>query len=457
MLHGPLVRRAFLRLGSVGVGVGVFASLTGCLNRRDPSFTVREAALTDEVPDVRLDGLSPGAEVLVRARARSRNSRFGGDWEARARFEVDDGGRVVLEEAVPLEGTYEGSDPTGLLWSMRPTAVGAGELPPAALFTPEPEGYEVTLAAEVCGATVAEVTTTRRLYDAGIERRRLDGRNGLVGGFFAPPGGEPAPGVLHLHGAGGRPHLATGRLLASRGFATLALQYVGDPDPLPDSLAEVPLEYVERAVEWLRRHDQVADAPVGLVGFSRGGELALLSASRAEEVGAVVGWVPSGVVWEGLDSDGRPAGTAAWSVDGEPVPYLALAEADPSPPPAPSLPYFEPALRSAGESELEAASVPVERMGAPVLLVSADDDRRWPSAALSERVVDRLEASGYPHVYRHVRNRGAGHYLRLPYLPTAGTTRDQFDVYGGGRVANARASERAWVETHAFLEDALST
>jgi hypothetical protein len=89
--------------------------------------------------------------------------------------------------------------------------------------------------------------------------------------------------------------------------------------------------------------------------------------------------------------------------------------------------------------------------------VSADDDRRWPSAALSERVVDRLEASGYPHVYRHVRNRSAGHYLRLPYLPTAGTTRDQFDVYGGGRVANARASERAWVETHAFLEDALST
>jgi nucleolar protein 56 len=441
-------RRDVLRgLASAGL-----LPVAGCsAGDTDPSIDVPTDALTDESVAIGVDGLEPQSSVLLRASAESRD---GTTWKSRARFEVGEAGRLSVPDRAPTEGTYEGADAMGPFWSMRPLDAGSsGPLPPETLFAPEESGYDVDLAAEVGGETVAEATTTRRLFDPDIERRSVDHPD-LVGRCFVPPGDGPAPGVIHLHGAGGRPHLATGRLLASRGYAALVLHYFGDPEPLPDGLAEVPVEYVETAVEWLRERDRVTGR-VGLVGFSRGGTLALLAGSRCADVGAVVGWVPSGVVWEGLTPGMRPAGTSAWSVDGDPVPYLGMAEHEPGPPPNPGLPYFEPALSAASEDELGAASVPVEGTDAPVQLVSATDDARWPSTRLSERVTERLDAREFPHEYRHDRYAGGGHYLRLPYLPTPGTVRDRYRVYGGAPAANARANAGAWAGTLSFLDAAL--
>ncbi|MFC6826672.1 acyl-CoA thioesterase/bile acid-CoA:amino acid N-acyltransferase family protein [Halopelagius fulvigenes] len=442
-------RRDVLRLCG-GAGLLPIAGCSGTAT--DPSFAVPSAALTDEPITVELDGLDPRTPVTVRASAASRD---GTRWVARAHFETDGDGSLSVPEQAPERGTYATADPMGLFWSMRPAdATPGNRLPPEVLFVPDETAYDVTLSAEANGRTVAESTTTRRLYDPRIEHRTV-GHDAVVGEFFAPPGDAPAPAVVHLHGAGGRPHVPTGRLLASRGIATLTLRYFGDPEPIPDTLAEVPVEYVETAIEWLRGRERVRGPNVGLFGFSRGGALALLAATRSDAIGAVVGWVPSGVVWEGLGYGRVPAGTSAWSVDGEPVPFLELADADVGPPPTPSLPFFEPTLSAAGEDELAAATIPVEEAETPILLVSATDDRRWPSTALSERAIDRLEANEYRHEYRHESHAGAGHYLRFPYLPTAGTERDVRHVYGGGAEANARAAADAWAETVAFLADAL--
>jgi nucleolar protein 56 len=442
-------RRDYLRAAS-GVGLSVVA---GCLRSgTDPDLSVPPAALVDEAVAVEVNGVTPGALVDVRASARSTD---GTRWESRATFEADEDGTVSVADQSPTDGTYAGTDPMGLLWSMRPVKASAsGKLPPETLFVPDPEGYQVTLTASVDGETVAEATTTRRLYDPAIERRPVADER-LVGECYFPPGDEAVPGVVHLHGAGGQPHLATGRLLASRGIATLALQYFGDSGGIPDTLREVPVEYVEKATSWLRGIDRV-EGGVGLFGFSRGGTLALLASSRGDvDADAVVGWVPSGVVWEGLGYGRTPARTAAWSLGGEPVAYLDLAEADPGPPPTPGLPYFEPALEDADPETLAAATIPVERIDAPLLLASVADDRRWPSTTLSRRVVDRLDAREYGHAYRHERYDGAGHYVRLPSLPTPGTTRDAHNVYGGTPEANADASTGAWSATLEFLHDTL--
>jgi nucleolar protein 56 len=108
--------------------------------------------------------------------------------------------------------------------------------------------------------------------------------------------------------------------VASRGFAALTLRYFGPPDPLPESLRELPVGYVERAVARFRSLGRVEGRSIGLFGFSGVGPLALLTAARTDDVGVVVGRAPSGVVYEGLDASGTPAGTSAWSIDGEPVP-----------------------------------------------------------------------------------------------------------------------------------------
>lgn len=48
-------------------------------------------------------------------------------------------------------------------------------------------------------------------------------------------------------------------LLASRGFATLALPYFGFED-LPRALTDLRLEYFEEAVDYLQKHPKVSAA-----------------------------------------------------------------------------------------------------------------------------------------------------------------------------------------------------
>lgn len=444
-------RRDFLRLFA-GAGLLSTAGCSAVSFASGQSFAVPDASLTDESIAIEIDGLEPGTTLTVRASSRSRD---GIDWEAHATFDVGDDGTLSVPTRTPIDGSYESADPMGLFWSKRPAGAKPDRpLPPSALFLPEDEGYEVTLLAEVDNRTVAETTTTRRLFDPAVERRAVPDSE-IVGDFFAPPGNEPAPTVLVLHGSGGEPFRGTAGLLASHGIAALALQYFGDPEPIPDALLEVPVEYAERALTWLRDQDEVAGPEIGLFGFSRGGSLALLLGSRSDEIGAIVGWVSSGVVWEGLYADRTPAGTSAWSIAGEPIPFLETANADTDSLPAPPLPYYEPALRSAGDDALAAATIPVEEADAPIFLASATDDMVWPSTMLSERIVARLDANDYPYEYGHDAHTGGGHYIRLPYLPTAGTTKDEYVVYGGSQEANARASSGAWFETLSFFENTL--
>jgi nucleolar protein 56 len=355
-----LSRRTVLRAAVGGLAV----PLAGCSSGTEPSLSVPDAAVLDEPVSIAITGLDPGREVTLRSRARSRDGRT---WVARARFRADATGRVSVADQPPREGSdYDRADPTGPFWAMRPAGLAPGDRPaPDVRFVPPGAEYDVRLAALVDEEPVARATSTRRLYDPRIRGGRID-RDGIVGSVFEPPGSGPVPAVVHLHGSGGRPLRWAGRLLASRGYLTATLRYFGDAPSLPDTLREVPVEYVTRAVAWLRRHERADGGSVGLAGFSRGGTLALLAGSRSDAVGAVVGWVPSSVAYEGLDPGRAPAGISAWSVEADPVPFLELAEPDLGPPPTAGLPYFEPPLDAATPGQLAAATVPLADIDAPI-------------------------------------------------------------------------------------------
>jgi dienelactone hydrolase len=109
--------------------------------------------------------------------------------------------------------------------------------------------------------------------------------------------------------------------------------------------------------------------------------------------------------------------------------------------------------------EAEQATIPVERINGPVLLLSGADDQLWPSPAPAEVAVLRLVAHGLPgrpHEARHVRYPGAGHCFPLPNLPAGRTARDpvlgRTVTFGGTAAGNARAADMAWRETLAFLD-----
>lgn len=445
-------RRKVLRF----VACGGLISIAGCsLRGPTPTLSVPGVELRDEPVTIEVTGLEANEPVTLRSRTRDRT---GEQWTASATYEAGSSGAISVREQRPVESRYyEGTAPMGLFWAMRPAGSNPDSpLRPGIRFVPPRGAYEVRLEAEIDGRVVAETATTRRLFHPEITQQQID-RDGLVGHLFLPPGDDTVPGVIHLHGAGGRPFRGVGRLLASRGFAALTLKYFGTPDPLPASLREVPIEYVERAVDWVRNLRRVDSRGIGLFGFSRGGPLALLAATRTDDIGGVVGWVPSSIVYEGLDPSRTPAGTSAWSIDGDPVPYLELAEPDVGPPPTPALPYFEPPLETATPEQLESATVPVEDIGAPIHLISVTDDRRWPSPRLSRRAISRLEEHDYPYAYGHDRHEGAGHFIYPPYLPTAGTMRTERNVYGGTPAANARANAEAWKRTLSFLRTSLDS
>lgn len=289
---------------------------------------------------------------------------------------------------------------------------------------------------------------------------------GLVGTLFLPAAPVPRAAVLALGGAGGGLSEGAAETLASEGFAALALAYFG-LEGLPRELVEIPLEYFEGAIAWLRRHPMVDAGRVAVVGNSKGGELALLlGATYPGDVGAVVGYAPSAVVWQGIAFDrevyhGGPR--SPWALRGEAVPFVPLArpgahemirmtESFLEDRPISTRDLYERALQD--EAAVAAASIPVEEIEAPVLLISGTDDRLWPSTRLSEMAIERLKAHERPFRREHLRYEGAGHMIApRGYRPAEPWTR-RFEL-GGSREANSFANTDSWPRVLAFLKKAL--
>jgi dienelactone hydrolase len=119
---------------------------------------------------------------------------------------------------------------------------------------------------------------------------------------------------------------------------------------------------------------------------------------------------------------------------------------------------FLPGLQD--KISLAAATIPVERIQGAVLLISAGDDRSWPSEALSELAKERLAAFHHPYPYRHLIYPHAGHPIAPPpYGPDFGTLLPgpgvQF-IAGGTPKDNAAARADAWKQTLQFFEEHLT-
>ena len=289
---------------------------------------------------------------------------------------------------------------------------------------------------------------------------------GLVGTLFRPSTSASRPAVVALGGAGGGLSEGGAKGLVSQGFAVLVLAYFG-VGALPRELVEIPLEYFERAVAWLRAQPGVEADRVAVVGNSKGAELALLlGATYPEDVRAVVGYAPSPIVWQAIPFDrefyyGGPR--SPWSFRGEPVPFVPLAR------PLPSellrmtgavlegraisaRPFYERALGA--RAVVDAASIAVEKIKGPVLLISGTDDGLWPSTPFSEMAMERLKAHDHPFRFEHLRYEGAGHLLALPgYEPKESWGRNL--ELGGSPEANEFANTDSWPKVLGFLKESL--
>jgi dienelactone hydrolase len=284
----------------------------------------------------------------------------------------------------------------------------------------------------------------------------------VIGTYALPDGDGRFPGVVVLGGSTGGIPTNLAVMVAEHGYACLGLGYFGVA-PLKPELREIPVEIVECGVRLLSKRSEVTEHPVGLFGVSKGAELALLSAVLlGEAIGAVVAVVPSSLVFFGTAFTGSEFthSMSSWTWRGEPlpfVPYDPSAAVEFTDQGIRTTPIFVAAL--ANQAALDAATIAVEHIRGPILLLSGGDDQQWPSSQMAERVAARAASAGRAAMVRHVNYPDAGHTL-LGYTPTP-TARPGLDAppsfdFGGTPEANAAAAADAWLRIASFLSDSLN-
>jgi dienelactone hydrolase len=411
-----------------------------------PTIRVQPDHDLQDIPlGIRLSGFAPRQPVMVTAEMVTRD-RF--RWRSAAMFVVGADGEVDVGTTAPVGGSYSGVSPMGLIWSMERSGVPESEAPkPLTVFRAEARNGER-----------AEASVIRATIGPGVTSKQLE-ENGLRGVWFLPPGDGPHPAVIVLGGSeGGLPVRSAARLLASHGYATLALAYFGLPG-LPRGLVNIPLEYFGKAIAHVRAAVAPRNDFVAVYGGSRGGELALLIASLYADIRAVVAVVPSGVIIGAFGpsepGDLRPRG--AWTLAGKPLPdmgqnnrYANLGGADP----------VQRGLNLMRDLDaVERATIPVQLIKGPVLMVSGRDDQVWPSFEFAEIARRRLEGHNHPWPFEHITYPDAGHGMAPPYAPTTATTivhpvTGRAIALGGTPKGQIEANLAYWRRTLDFLAEA---
>lgn len=416
-------------------------------------------AVLDHPLTIQLRGFSPSQPVTLRARANT-GSDPATVWFAEATYVSGADGSVDLSVAAPISGSYSGADPNGLLWSLTPETAVAGRT-----IADGTNPVTLTLTAEVDGAVVATTDFLRRAIDPSLTVREIR-ESGVVANLFVPAGEGPFPTVVVVGGSGGGFADGLAGLYASHGYATLSLAYF-NVEGLPDELLNIPLEYFDNALTWLKTQPEVDPNRLAVSGISRGGELSLLLASRHPEYRAVVAYVPSGYLWGAVsrlpDSE-VPDAFPSWTLNGKGLPYVERVRNDamqPGPDGVVSLtPAFLRYLENKGRAA--AAEIPVEAINGPILLISGKEDALWPSAVFSQLIVDRLAANDFAFPVEHLSYEGAGHTIGPRYAPTTVTksfhnVRQLHIDLGGTPSAIAAARDDSWPKVLAFLDQQLKS
>jgi pimeloyl-ACP methyl ester carboxylesterase len=202
-----------------------------------------------------------------------------------------------------------------------------------------------------------------------------------------------------------------GKQLAQRGFVGLSLAYTGNKG-LPTLPEEIPLEYFERAINWLREQTEVNPEKIVVMGASRNAELALIIASTFPElVSGVVAYAPSSVSWSNTvlpyNSDEiKPS----WTYKGKDIPYVPMDKIQGSDSALlNTLVYWQKGLDKT--ESVNKAIIKVERIEGPILLLSGEDDKVWPSSQMADMLEKRIKEGKFKHRFENVKYENAGHLI----------------------------------------------
>jgi len=387
-------------------------------------------ALVDESPAVRATGLQPNQRVSIQAELVDGENHA---WASQAEFVADGQGVVDTSLQAPAKGSYRGVSAMGLVWSMKPAEKHVAAYRPPRNW--DAQVIEFRLASH--GQEVAKAQLEQKRIADGVQRIKLDGQ--LHGVLFLPGTSGRHPGVLVLGGSEGGLMPGKAAWLASRGYAALALAYFRYED-LPPLLEGIPLEYFGNALAWMMQRPEIASDRIGVMGASRGGELALQLGSMYPQIRAVVAYVPANVRIAACCGSTRVP--YAWTWRGQPLSFV-----------------FPRLLNN--PTAMMSAAIAVEHTRGPVLLISGEDDGVWPSSMMANEVVTRLKQSHFPYAVEHLKYAHSGHRAGRPEIvptwhgrvvnPASGREQN----LGGNVEGDAQSSLDAIPKVLGFLQQSL--
>ena len=259
-----------------------------------------------------------------------------------------------------------------------------------------------------------------------------------------------------LGGAGGLIEFKAS-LLASRGFAALALAYMNFDD-LPEFPTVMDMDYFEEAANWLSHHPKVIPHGIGVHAICFGSWIALLMASlKMKAVKTVVAISPVITTWlipfkyKGKISTPRSFENQQKVV----IPEGVILRYGHSVVTSHTTPVSRNSLLC-----------PVENIRCPVLMVYGTDDLCVQPEFSVMYTHNALRKIGREHLCSVLCYWNAGHLIEPPntphcyacYMHNFGKWRGHYYlVWGGEMKCHARAQEDAWPKILTFLQKHLET
>jgi len=327
-------------------------------------------------PRILLKGFKAGANVDV-SLIRTAPDGLPPAFRATARYRVASDGTVEVESA-PLSGDWNAPILEAPYWAMQPDAT-----------APVPAVGNILIQA------VSNGTLVQTLYRLPEARPILiEPVPAFAGAFLARPAtaSGPLPLIIVLGGSDGDD--LTARAIAPRlaeeGYAALGLPYrspdrgQGQAIPgLPSVFSEIPVDRLEQVLSWAKADERVDSGRIGLWGYSKGAEFAIIAASHYPWLDAVAAIAASDVVWEGFGSGSlERTGTPSFSMNGRPLPFVAYG--------APGrLVNSKESGRWQDPKAASAARLPIERYQGLLLVAGGARDQTTDSAGMSQAIAER--------------------------------------------------------------------
>ncbi|XP_037653293.1 bile acid-CoA:amino acid N-acyltransferase-like [Choloepus didactylus] len=400
------------------------------------------SALIDEPVHIQATGLPPSQVVVFEA---SLEDEKGNLFHSRAYYRANEAGEVDLEHASSLGGDYVGVHPMGLFWSLKPEKILDRLIKRDVMNSP----FKVQLKLYDSNLLIVELPTATPKASLTVDRwyvspdvTRIQVREGrLRGALFLPPGEGPFPGVVDLFGGTGGLIEFRSSLLASRGFASLALAYF-DYEDLPPTIEEVDLEYFEEAANFLLRQPKVLGPGVGVVSICKGAAIGLSMAIHLKQITAAVL----------INGPNFAVGGPQLYHDKiiqplPPIPQLVSTNAF-------GCVEFYRVVGNPLDEANQPFLLPVEKAQGHLLFIVGEGDKNLNSKVYAKQAIEQLQRHGKNN-WTLLSYPGAGHLIDPPYAPLCyASSLKQLPVYliwGGDVALHAAAQEHSWKEIQMFL------